>query len=195
MYSAFYSNSRATTENGIQVGQILPSLGAFSQAPASTLIRDGSPDSLDPGQRVAMAARAGGGVYVAYNVGYPSVSTVRLLQVGTSNTMDVPGSAGARAVSLAAGPDGRLWVTWIAGTKVKAVHTNAAATRFGAVGTWGAPRGASTLWHSAAIGGGGQPQRGHHRDHPVGDQRLAHPDDPHAEREGRSGEQPGGVVR
>ncbi len=30
---------------------------------------------------------------------------------------------------MSAEPDGRLWLTWREGTKVKAVHTNAAASR------------------------------------------------------------------
>ena len=153
VYSAFYSNISTPTVDGIQVGQILPTQGTFAQAPGSS---NGSGDSVDPGQRVAMAARTGGGVYVAYKLGYPTVTGIRVLQVGTGNTMDVPGSAGAKGVALSGGPDGRLWVTWISNNKIKAVHTNAAATKFGSVGSWGAPHGTSTMWHvtSSAVAGG-----------------------------------------
>ncbi len=38
------------------------------------------------------------------------------------------------------------------GTKVKAVHTNAAATRLGAIGSWAAPRGTDYLWRTAIAG-------------------------------------------
>ncbi len=38
------------------------------------------------------------------------------------------------------------------GTKVKAVHTNATATRLGAIGSWAAPRGTDPLWHTAIAG-------------------------------------------
>ena len=152
VYAAFYSNSEATTEQGIQVGQILPTQGAFAQAPGSIIVRDGAADSLGPDQRVAMAARSGGGVYVAYAVGYPTATSIRVLKVGTSSTLDVPGSAGARNISMGSGPDGRLWVSWVSGNRLKVVHTNASATRFGAVGNWGAPRGTATMWKSAIEG-------------------------------------------
>ena len=155
VYAAFYSNSRATTENGIQVGQILPAAAGWRQAPASTEIEDGSASSSDPGQQVAMTGRAGGGVFVAYGVGYPTPSSIRILNVVTGATLDIPRAKDARSIAMSAEPDGRLWLTWREGTKVKAVHTNAAATRLGAIGTWGAPRGTSTLWKSSIAGTAG----------------------------------------
>ncbi len=155
VYAAFYSNSNATSEQGIQVGQILPSPGAFSQAPGSIVLRDGAASSLDPGQRIAMAARPGGGVYVAYKVGYPTVTGIRVLQVGTANTLDVPGSKDAKAISLSADASGRLWVSWVISNRLKVAHTNTAASAFGAVGSWGAPRGTGTLWHTVSAAGNG----------------------------------------
>ena len=56
---------------------------------------------------------------------------------------------------MTAEPDGRLWIVWEQGNKVKAVHTNAAGTRFGSVGTWASPRGTEYLWHTAAAGTAG----------------------------------------
>ncbi len=156
VWAAFYSNSSASSEQGIQAGQIVPFAGGFTQAPGSVTIQDGAASSLPPDQRVAMAARVGGGVYVAYSMGYPNVKSIRIWQVGTGNTLDIPGSANAEAVSLAAGPDGRLWVTWSAKDKIKAVHTNASVTKVGAVGSWGAPKGTATIWStttSAEAGG------------------------------------------
>ncbi len=155
VYAAFYSNSNATTENGIQVGQILPASSGWRQAPDSTTIRDGKADSSDPSQKVAMVGRPGGGVYVAYVVGYPTARFIRVLNVVTGATLDVPGSANADAVAMSAEPDGRLWLTWEQGGKVKAVHTNAAATQFGSIGTWGAPRGTEYLWKSTIAGAPG----------------------------------------
>ena len=155
VFGSFYSNSSATTENGIQVGQILPTQGAFAQAPGSVTIRDGAADSEDPSQQVALASRPGGGVYVAYAVGYPSATTIRLLQVGTSNTIDVPGSANAEHISLAGGPDGRMWISWVSGDRLKVVHTNTAVTRFGSTGAWGAPRGTDTMWKTTSSAAGG----------------------------------------
>jgi hypothetical protein len=87
-------------------------------------------------------------VYAAYVVGYPSVKTIRIWQVGTTKTLDVPAPQSS-AVSLAADPTGRLWLTWIQGDRIKVAHTNKAATVMGAVGSWGAPPGKSDLWKTA----------------------------------------------
>ena len=107
-------------------GQILP---ASCRLAAGTRTRprsgDGKADSSDPSQKVAMVGRPGGGVYVAYVVGYPTARFIRVLNVVTGATLDVPGSANADAVAMSAEPDGRLWLTWEQGDKVKAVHTNA----------------------------------------------------------------------
>ena len=40
-----------------------------------------------------MVGRPGGGVYVAYVVGYPTARFIRVLNVVTGATLDVPGSA------------------------------------------------------------------------------------------------------
>ncbi len=148
VYGAFYSNSSGTAEMGVQVGQILPSLGAFTQAPGSVTTNDYGTNSSSPDQRVALVGRAGGGVYAAYTMGYPSVKAIRIWQVGTDKTLDVP-AAQASAVNLAADPSGRLWLTFLQGDKVKVVHTNKAATALGALGSWGSPRGTVDLWKSA----------------------------------------------
>ncbi len=155
VYASFYSNSSATTENGIQIGQILPAAGAFSQAPGSTLVRDGAADSSDPDQTVAMAARAGGGVYVAYKVGYPTVRLIRIYRVDTGAALDVPVSGNVRDVSMGADPAGRIWVSWNQDNRMRAVHTNRAGTVLGSAGAWGAPRGTSTMWKTAISGSAG----------------------------------------
>ncbi|MBI1349960.1 MAG: hypothetical protein GC156_02450 [Actinomycetales bacterium] len=155
VYAAFYSNASATTENGIQVGQILPASAGWHQAPGSVDITDGRAASLDPSQRIAMVGRPGGGVYIAYVMGYPTAKMIRILNVGTGATLDVPGSKDAQHVALSAEPDGRLWVTWHVGTRAFAVHTNAAVTRLGSIGSWGAPAGSEYLWKSEIAGTSG----------------------------------------
>ena len=152
VYAAFYSNSGATTENGIQVGQILPTSSGWRQAPGSTQIQDGRASSSDPGQRVAMVGRPGGGVFIAYAMGYPTARTIRILNVTTNATLDVPRTADARSIALTAEPDGRLWLTWRQGETVFAVHTDPAVTELGSIGRWGAPRGTEDLWKSTAVG-------------------------------------------
>lgn len=155
VYAAYYSNSSVDSEQGIQAGQILPTLGAFAQAPQSVVTSEGSIESLDPGQRVAMTARPGGGVFVAYRVGYPSTDYIRVLNLVNGATMTVPGSAGARNISMSAGADGRLWLAWIDGDSLMTAQSNATATVMGAAGSWSAPRRASTLWKTAVSAGSG----------------------------------------
>jgi hypothetical protein len=149
VYGAFYSNSSGTSEQGVQVGQILPTQGSFAQAPGSVTTNEYGTNSTSPAQRVALVGRAGGGVYAAYAMGYPSVKTIRIWQVGTSKTLDVP-ALRASAISMTADPSGRLWLTYIQASKVRVVHTNKAATQLGAVGIWGAPKGKSDLWKTAS---------------------------------------------
>jgi hypothetical protein len=149
VYAAFYSNSSGASEMGVQIGQILPTQGAFTQAPGSMTSNEYGNNSVSPSQRIAMVGRAGGGVYAAYAMGYPSVKTIRIWQVGTTRTLDVPASESS-AISLAADPSGRLWLTYVQGDKIKVVHTNKAATAMGAVGSWGAPKGKSDLWKTAS---------------------------------------------
>jgi hypothetical protein len=155
VYAAFYSNSSGTTEQGVQVGQILPTQGAFAQAPGSVTTNDYGTNSISPDQRVAMTARAGGGVFVAYGMGYPNLTGIRVLEVGTGRTMDIAVSGRAGRIALTSDPAGRLWLVYAQDNKIRAIHTNKAATRFGAMGVWGAPRGTDTLWKTAAVGSSG----------------------------------------
>lgn len=152
VWASFYSNSSATTENGIQVGQILPAAAGWGQAPGSVQIEDGRASSSDPDQQVAMAARAGGGVFVAYKVGYPSAKLLRILRVDNGATMDIPVRGNVRSVSMGADPAGRIWVAWNQDNRMRAVHTNQAGTRLGSVGVWGAPRGTDTMWKVTTAG-------------------------------------------
>ena len=144
--AAFYSNSSAASEQGIQVGQILPAPGAFSQAPGSVTTSAGSANSLSPDQRVAMVSRPGGGVLVAYKVGYPSTGRIRVWQVGTTKQFDIPGSGGARRIAMAAEPGGQVWVTWIAGDRVKSARLNAAGVVPRSTISWTGPPQSSTMW-------------------------------------------------
>jgi hypothetical protein len=155
VYAAFYSNSSGTSEQGIQVGQILPTQGAFAQAAGSVTTNDYGTNSSSPDQRVAMTSRPGGGVFVAYGMGYPSLTGIRILEVATGRTLDLAVSGRVGRISLTSDPAGRLWLVYAKDDKINAIHTNRAATAFGAQGSWGAPRGTDTLWHTAAVGSSG----------------------------------------
>src|SRR5262249_25625884 len=107
--------------------------------------------------RIGLAARAGGGVYAAYCVGYPTCSNVRVWKVGTTTTKDVPNSKFASTISLSSGPSGRLWVAWADNIpKVRAVRTGEDGLAMGAVQNVGLPKGKSSAYSLAIDGSRGR---------------------------------------
>lgn len=100
--------------------------------------------------RTPVVARPGGGFYVAYATGYPSLTSVRLWRVGAgaSSRLGNAGPSGNASATLAAAADGRLWVAWKAdrGGKphVFARRSNPAASVFGATVDAGHPTGAAS---------------------------------------------------
>jgi hypothetical protein len=110
--------------------------------------------------RTPLAARRGGGLYVAYPTGYPNQNRVRLWRVGASSAALIgsTGSASSPAVALAAAGDGRLWVVWTKGfgdPDVLARRSNKAATKFGAIVNAGHPKDASQAYKADASAAGG----------------------------------------
>jgi hypothetical protein len=129
-------------KQGYWVNQILPSQGPPTEAPGSAANPLENNQPLDP---VALVARPGGGVYMAYCSATSSqpCAHIDLWKVGSSTVKVVPGSRNSTRtrVALAAGPQGRLSVVWYDSAKnvIHAVRTNTAATSFGAVRTIKAP--------------------------------------------------------
>jgi hypothetical protein len=101
--------------------------------PGSTTVFSGKPESASPSGRIAVAARAGGGVYVAHEGGYPTTTDVRLWRIADSKSALLGTSKNNHIVSIAADPDGRLWVFWVdRGTsQVFARRSDKTATKFG----------------------------------------------------------------
>jgi hypothetical protein len=63
---------------------------------------------------------------------------------------------GVKAVDLTAGPEGRLWVSWLStDAKLHAVRTNRAASRFGAIQVVSAPSGSPTAFELTGEGSAG----------------------------------------
>jgi hypothetical protein len=127
---------------GYWVQQILPSQGAPVQAPGSAGTPGHNNQPLEP---VAIAARVGGGIYMAFcaATSRQPCGHMDLWQVGSPRARVVPRSqntTGAR-VALTAGPSGRLWVAWYdeRTNAIHAVDTNTTATAFGAVRTTKVP--------------------------------------------------------
>jgi hypothetical protein len=107
----------------------------------------GSPGSLDTGERTAMVARNGGGVYLAYLNGYPSAKAVALWKIGSSSFLKVPGSQGATNIDMSPAPSGRLWIAFDdEDDNLHAVRTDTTAKHFGAVRTLKRPGSASTVY-------------------------------------------------
>lgn len=137
VYLGWYQRG-STKGTGYYVKAILPAPAAAREAPRSN--GQGLPDN-SPAQGVALAARVGGGVYLAYCEASKTQRCARidLWKVGSASALRVPRSAGADAsqVSLSAGPGGRLVVGWFsrAAKVIRVVRTNTAATRFGVVRT------------------------------------------------------------
>jgi hypothetical protein len=129
-------------KQGYYAVQIVPSVGAKLKAPGSggkTLANN------QPLESVALAARTGGGVYLAYCVPSKTVQCthVALWKVGSARAKVVPGSATGHAshVAIAAGPSGHLSIAWYdsGSNKIKEVRTNGAVSAFGKLRTISAP--------------------------------------------------------
>jgi hypothetical protein len=135
VWVAWYQNVK---QQGYWVSRILPSQAPPEEAPGSAATPSQNNQPHDP---VALAARLGGGIYMAYCTATSTqpCAHIDLWKVGSSTVKVVPGSqntTGAR-VALAAGPQGRLSVAWYDEGKnvIHAVRTNTTATSFGVVRT------------------------------------------------------------
>ena len=152
VWMAWYANGTGAAANGTFLRQIYPTLGPIIKAPGSSV----GGDSLPVG-RVAMAARAGGGVYLAYCTGYPSCENVGLWKVGSSKVLKVPGTKYASLVALSAGPTGRLWLAWGDNIPViKALRTNRSVSKLGTVRNVGMPHGKASAYALAIEGSTGR---------------------------------------
>jgi hypothetical protein len=129
-------NSSLTSTMGYWVDRIFSGASGLRKAPGSGSVAG---NNNQPRQAVAFAARAGGGVYMAYCAAAKNVSCnhIALWRVGAARAMTVPGSRSGldSKVALAAAPGGHLWVLWFnyRSNVIQAVRTNAAATAFGRV--------------------------------------------------------------
>jgi hypothetical protein len=101
--------------------------------PGSTTLFNGAQETSQQLQRVPVAARGGGGVYVAYPSGYPTTNQVRLWRIADSKSAVLATSKSDHIVNLAGTLDGRLWVFWVerSTNEVFARRSNKTATSFG----------------------------------------------------------------
>jgi hypothetical protein len=160
MVVAWYSNG--TGHTGIYADGINQSTGQPTGAPA---LMPGTSDILAGpySGRTPIAARAGGGLYVAYSNGYPAHTQLLLWRVGTgASTVLEHSSAEVNSVGVAADPSGRLWVFWSTTPSttdtpiVFARRSNPSVTAWGATVTVKPPAGASTSWNLVGDGQAGR---------------------------------------
>ena len=110
--------------------------------------------------RTPLAARRGGGLYVAYPTGYPKSNRIRVWRIGAGSAPLVGrvAGSGSPAVAIAAADGGRLWVLWTKGfgdPDVLARRSNPNATKFGATVNAGHPKDAMQAYKLDASAGGG----------------------------------------
>jgi hypothetical protein len=147
VWAAWYQNGWYDTGSGTFAMEIYPTMGTPLKAPGSSV---GS-NSVSTG-RVALAARAGGGVFAAYCIGAPTCKAVRIWKVGTDQTANVPGSKLATSIALSTARSGRLWLAWTNSTPaVRAMRTSTTGLGVGAVTKPGLPK--HGLAYSIAIEG------------------------------------------
>lgn len=129
-------NASFTTTMGYWAGKLFAGAKGQHKAPGSG---GKGLNNNQPLQPVALTARVGGGIYLAYCVPTKTLTCghVALWRVGAARAMRVPGSDGDQnsKVALAAAPGGHLWVLWydFHVNVIHAVETNANATGFGKV--------------------------------------------------------------
>jgi hypothetical protein len=136
---------------GVLVRRVDPAtvspVGAPVQLPGSTTEVQGAPQAScvlesEVSRREPIAARIGGGVFVAGTSGYPSLNRVLVWRLDSSGSVaSTLVAASAKNVSysepaITAAPDGRIWAAWLepagAGKRVVARRSNRAGTVFGA---------------------------------------------------------------
>lgn len=157
-WTAWYSNSGQAGTDGIDAQSILPALGTRVHAPGSTTHFAGSISSIDPSQRVQVAARRGGGLYTAYQVGYPSPQKVAMWRLGAGAAVVLRDGRGVSRPGVAAAPGGRMWLFWWepSTSTLRAVRTNKGATKFGRVCSIHTPHNTTEVWKTAGEASNGR---------------------------------------
>jgi hypothetical protein len=100
--------------------------------------------SIYPGNRTSLTGRIGaGGVYLFYGQGYPTFKTLALWKVDTPKPHLIIKADRNEHASVAAAPDGRLWLMWEQNGTIYAARTNRTATKLGAANAIRTPSGAT----------------------------------------------------
>jgi hypothetical protein len=146
---AWYSS--ATGLLGVRAQDVNP-----DGSPAGAAVTMPGTGAMNTGMlaRTPLAARRGGGFYVAY----PTPSGVRVWRVGAGNAPRVARFKDSPVAAIAPADQGRIWVAWTKGfgdPDVLARRSNKRATRFGATVNAGHPKDAAQAYKldADAVGG------------------------------------------
>jgi hypothetical protein len=139
--------------NVVETGAV----AAVTVAPVGPRATAPGPRVAESGHPVGVTGRIGAsGVYVAYlSGGNQFRGRPALWQFGALRSTVVSRAIGARSISVAAAPAGRLWVFWQRDGRLYATRSNPSATRFGPLASLGPPRGTRTVHDLAGEGSRG----------------------------------------
>lgn len=123
LWTAVYATEDTTHDppifNGAYAQQLNASTGSpigdAIHMPGSSVTFEGQEQSSNPGRRMPLTARVGGGLFLAFAGGYPGVQDVLVWKLGdpTSYTVaHLEQGLEDSAIAMAAAPDGRLWILW-----------------------------------------------------------------------------------
>jgi hypothetical protein len=144
---AAYVAANLLDEDGVALFPISPAGGR------TVIPRSGAAQLQHP---VHITGRAGKpGVYVAYTQGTSEFLGKAAIWNVTSGSGRVLGKKGDQDASVAAAPDGRLWMFWRRGEFVLATRSNPAATRFGRIVRVRAPKGTDSVYDLTGNGSAG----------------------------------------
>ena len=145
-YAAYYA-----AEGGTFFAEIAPNYSGFSQVPGSQIRSIYGAGS----GRVPMAARDQGGVYVAFldpSESRNSEQSLIVREMNSGKTWTIANSKGADKASLAAAPNGRVWLTFEKGDEMFVAQTDPSAVAFGSPKSWGSPQRGTTIYAAGIAG-------------------------------------------
>jgi hypothetical protein len=147
----WYSN--ALGSYGLLTRVISPSPGDTRYLPGSA--NEGRTAAVSPEQKIAVTGRIGkAGLYVAYGAGYPTWTSLWVSENASARAVRIWDGT-IRHPTIAAGPDGRLWVAWDTGDTIYVRRSDPEAKEWGAVTEVKPPARTRTIWKLSAEGSGG----------------------------------------
>jgi hypothetical protein len=154
------SSSTSTTRTGVWAHRFdmstgLVPVGDWTRLPGSVTHNQYGWNAINLLQDQPVASPSGGGAYVAYGMGYPTITKIRVQRLGSSSGFTVAAKGGASKLSLASS-GAKLWLSWANPGKVWAARSNAAKTRLGALRHLSTPGTGASVYQLASDGATGR---------------------------------------